>query len=98
MNTFVAVLLTIGILFTFAGCVGLLRFTSAYIRVQTATRCVTAGTLFILLAVMAHFGLHANTMKALLCLVFLLLTAPVAAHAIAKALKMDEEKKDSGIL
>jgi len=45
---------------------------------------VTMGTCSILFGSFLIVGFTAAGMKALLCIVFLMLTAPVAAHAIAR--------------
>src|SRR5210317_1117645 len=74
----------IGIAFDFFGCLGLVRLPDVYNRLQAATKCVTMGTCSILFGSFLIVGFTAAGMKALLCIVFLMLTAPVAAHAIAR--------------
>jgi multicomponent Na+:H+ antiporter subunit G len=73
-----------GIFFNFFGCLGLLRFPDIYNRLQAGTKCVTFGTIFILLGVLIIFGFTAMGMKSFICLVFILITSPTAAHAISK--------------
>ncbi|MCM8783248.1 MAG: monovalent cation/H(+) antiporter subunit G [Candidatus Omnitrophica bacterium] len=80
----VFVLIIIGIAFDLFGCIGLVRMPDVYNRLQTSTKCVTLGTCSILFAVFVKFGFSAPGIKALLCIIFLLLTAPVSAHALAK--------------
>jgi len=77
--------IVIGITFDLFGCIGLIRMPDIYNRLQAATKCVTLGTCGILFAVFVKFGFSAAGIKALLCIVFLLLTAPVSAHALARA-------------
>ncbi|MCK5454454.1 MAG: Na+/H+ antiporter subunit G [Calditrichia bacterium] len=84
MSNLVIVLVSLGIFFNFAGCVGLLRFPDIYNRLQAATKCVTMGTILILLAVVVHFGWNSISLKALFCVIFIFLTAPTAAHAISR--------------
>ncbi len=74
----------IGIIFDFFGCVGLIRFPDVYNRLQASAKCVTLGTCGILLGLFCFKGLTATGIKALLCLAFILLTAPVSAHALAR--------------
>lgn len=74
----------IGIIFDFFGCVGLIRFPDVYSRLQASAKCVTLGTCGILLGLFCFKGLTATGIKALLCLAFILLTAPVSAHALAR--------------
>ncbi len=84
MSNLVIIFLSIGLFFNFAGCLGLIRFPDIYNRLQASTKCVTLGTIFILLAVVIHFGWNSISLKAILCVVFILLTSPTAAHAIAR--------------
>ena len=74
----------IGLAFDFFGCLGLIRLPDVYNRLQASTKCVTLGTCSILFgtALVARFS--ATGAKCLLCIFFLLLTSPVAAHAIAR--------------
>jgi len=77
--------IVVGITFDLFGCIGLIRMPDIYTRLQAATKCVTLGTCGILFAVFVKFGLSPAGIKALLCIVFLMLTAPVSAHALARA-------------
>ncbi len=74
----------VGIFFDLFGCVGLIRLPDVYNRLQASTKCVTLGTCSILFGVVIKFGFTAAGIKALICIVFLLLTSPVAAHALAR--------------
>jgi len=84
MSNLIIILVSIGLFFNFAGCTGLIRFPDIYNRLQASTKCVTLGTVLILLAVAIHFGWNSISIKAILCIVFVLLTAPTAAHAISR--------------
>ena len=78
------VLFGIGVAFTFFGCLGLLRLPDIYNRLQAATKSVTLGTCSILFGTFLVVGFTSQGFKALLCILFLLLTSPVAAHALAR--------------
>jgi len=78
------ILVIIGILFNIFGCIGLVRFPDVYNRLQASTKCVTLGTILLLVGVAIVSGSGATTAKAIICAVFILLTSPTAAHAIAK--------------
>lgn len=80
-----AVLIITGIVFDFFGCLGLIRFPDVYNRLQAAAKCITLGTSGILLGLFCYKGFSATGVKALLCMAFILLTAPVSAHALARA-------------
>jgi len=60
------------------------RFPDVYNRLQASTKCVTLGTVLLLIGVAVHSGVGPVAAKALICAVFILITAPTAAHAIAK--------------
>ncbi len=78
------ILVIIGILFNIFGCIGLVRFPDVYNRLQASTKCVTLGTILLLVGVAIVSGSGATVAKAIICAVFILLTSPTAAHAIAK--------------
>ena len=84
-NTIGTILIVVGLIFDFFGCLGLIRFPDVYSRLQASTKCITLGTCGILLGLVCFKGLNATGIKALLCLVFIILTAPVSAHALARA-------------
>ena len=79
------VLMASGLAFDLVGCIGLVRLPDVYNRLQAGTKCVTLGTFLLLLGVVAWCGLDAMGWKALLCIWFVAMTSPTAAHAIARA-------------
>ena len=79
------IFISIGIIFNFFGCLGLVRLPDVYNRLQASTKCVTLGTCFILFGVLIICGISATGIKAVICAVFILITSPTAAHAIARA-------------
>ena len=83
-ETIGSALIVIGLLFDFFGCLGLIRFPDVYTRLQAAAKCVTLGTCGILFGLFLFKGFTATGIKALLCMAFILLTAPVSAHALAR--------------
>ena len=86
MNDVIAAALLIigGAAMLLAG-VGVLRMPDLFMRMQAATKAATLGAGCSLLAVAAHFGELGVTTRAVLIIAFLFLTAPVAAHVIARA-------------
>jgi multicomponent Na+:H+ antiporter subunit G len=78
------ILMVIGVLFDIFGCIGLVRFPDVYNRLQAATKCVTLGTVALLVGVALISGWGPMSAKAVICAVFILITSPTAAHAIAK--------------
>ncbi len=87
MHEIAYLLVGVGLAFDLFGCIGLLRLPDVYNRAQAATKCVTLGTCMILLGVAvqaAGGGTWPMAVKALLCAAFILLTSPVAAHAVCR--------------
>ncbi len=78
------ILITIGVLFNIFGCIGLVRFPDVYNRLQASTKCVTLGTILLLVGVAVVSGSGPIGAKAIICAAFILITSPTAAHAIAK--------------
>ncbi|MGB9613623.1 MAG: monovalent cation/H(+) antiporter subunit G [Candidatus Margulisiibacteriota bacterium] len=75
----------LGVLFDLFGCLGLVRMPDVYNRLQAATKCATLGTCGILFGIFVVHGISEIGVKALLAIVFILLTAPTAAHALSRA-------------
>jgi multicomponent Na+:H+ antiporter subunit G len=78
------IFIVVGLMFDLFGCIGLVRLPDVYNRLQASTKCVTLGTCSILFGLFLFRGFTATGIKALLCIVFIMLTAPVSAHAIAR--------------
>jgi len=83
-ETLAQALIVLGLFFDLFGAIGLVRLPDVYNRLQAATKCVTLGTCLVLAGVFVHAGVSALGVKALLCALFILLTSPVGAHAIAR--------------
>lgn len=79
------IFLLIGISFDFFGCLGLVRFPDVYNRLHSSIKCVTLGTCSILFGLFLYKGFEPGGIKALLCIGFLLLTAPVSAHVLSRS-------------
>lgn len=80
-----SVLLIIGATFALLAGVGVLRMPDLFMRMQASTKASTLGIGCIIGAVAIHFGELGITTRALATVLFVFLTAPVAAHMIARA-------------
>lgn len=78
-------LLAIGSVFALLSSVGLVRFPDLFMRMQASTKATTLGIGCLMLAVAWHFGEIGVATRSLLVVLFVFLTAPVAAHMIARA-------------
>ena len=65
--------------------VGIVRMPDVYIRLQVASKASSLGVALLMLGVAAHFGELSVTVRAVLVVGFLFLTAPVSAHVIGRA-------------
>lgn len=85
MNEIIGIIfILVGLVFDIFGCIGLIRLPDVYNRLQATTKCVTLGTCSILLGTLLFKGFGPTGVKAILAIIFLLLTSPVAAHALAR--------------
>ncbi len=80
-----AVLIIIGATFMLLAAIGIVRMPDLFTRMQTATKGGSLGVVCTFLSVAVYFGEFAITLRALLIIAFSFLTAPVAAHMIARA-------------
>jgi len=78
------IFIAVGLAFDIFGCIGLTRLPDVYNRLQATTKCVTLGTCSILFGTLVIKGFNGTGVKAILCILFLALTSPVAAHALAR--------------
>jgi len=79
------IFIIIGLVFDFFGCLGLVRFPDVFNRLHSSIKCVTLGTSSILFGLFLYKGFTPAGIKAILCIVFLILTAPVSAHVLARS-------------
>lgn len=86
MSSWIGALLLLGgaLLCLFAA-IGVLRLPDFFMRMHAATKAGVAGCGLVLLGVAAFDGSAATWIKALLAVLFLLLTTPVAGHLIGRA-------------
>jgi multicomponent Na+:H+ antiporter subunit G len=80
-----ALLLVLGSLFSFVAALGMLRLPDTVIRMHAATKAGTLGAGLILIGEAFFYAELGITLRALAAIIFLLLTAPVAAHLIGRA-------------
>lgn len=74
-----------GAAFCFIAALGILRLQDVIIRMHAASKAGTLGSGMVMVAVALHFGGVDVVARAILCIVFLVITAPVASHMIGRA-------------
>jgi len=83
-NALGSALFLIGLFFNVVGCIGLIRLPDIYDRLHAAIKCITLGTCTVLLGTAVMADPWSLKIKCLLCLVFILIASPTAAHALAR--------------
>ena len=92
MTILISVLLLSGSAFILLAALGTLRFPDMLSWIHATTKATSFGLLLILIGVGLFFNSLLIYFKALLVIVFIYLTAPLAAHSIARA--GQAQKKD----
>lgn len=85
MEWIVGTLCLIGGAFALIAGLGVLRLPDVLIRMHASTKAGTLGSGLILAAVALFFQDAGMTAKVILAVLFLMLTAPIAAHMIGRA-------------
>lgn len=78
-------LVLMGGFFCFVAGLGILRLPDVLIRMHASTKAGTLGSGLILVAVAFFFADTGTITRAVATIIFLLITAPVAAHMIGRA-------------
>lgn len=85
LNVLAAVLIAGGAIFMLVAALGVFRLPDLLTRMHAATKAGTLGAGLLLVAVAIFYGELSLTARAVATILFLLLTAPVSAHAIGRA-------------
>ncbi len=80
-----AILLVSGSIFMFLSALGTLRFPDVFTRMHAATKASSFGVGLMLAACVIYFSDGWTIFQSLLIIIFIFLTAPVAAHMIGRA-------------
>ncbi|NCC21950.1 MAG: monovalent cation/H(+) antiporter subunit G [Alphaproteobacteria bacterium] len=81
----IASCLVAGSFFVFVAGLGILRMPDTLIRMHASTKAGTLGLGLVLIALMLSFAEPAVTARGTAAIIFVLITAPVAAHMIGRA-------------
>jgi multicomponent Na+:H+ antiporter subunit G len=88
----VMVFILLGSVFILIAAVGLLRFRDVFSRMHATTKATSFGMLLILIGVALHFLTFIALIKAVLVVLFIYLTAPLAAHSISRTINRPNKK------
>ncbi len=79
------VLAAFGVFLQIVAAVGVVRMPDLLTRMHASSKAATLGAALIILAAGIHFGGTGPVVRAILIILFLFITAPVAAHMIGRA-------------
>ncbi|MEW4368409.1 monovalent cation/H(+) antiporter subunit G [Paenibacillus kandeliae] len=83
----IAILIVLGAVLSVLSAFGIIRFPDVYLRAHAATKSATLGVLFVLTGAFLFFWVYDGypSMRILLAIVFVFITAPIAGHLNARA-------------
>jgi multicomponent Na+:H+ antiporter subunit G len=84
-------LILAGSFFILVAALGLLRFRDIYSRMHAATKATSFGILLLVAGAGLYFASWEVAIKAVLVVLFVYLTAPLAAHSIAKSFRKEDD-------
>ena len=82
---FVSALVLVGCLFCILAAIGVVRMPDLLVRMQSATKAGTLGVACTAAAAAIHFNSPATSAEAVILILLLFLTAPIASHLIGRA-------------
>ncbi|MBX3045063.1 MAG: monovalent cation/H(+) antiporter subunit G [Candidatus Kapabacteria bacterium] len=89
VELFAGIALLIGSLFILISAIGLIKMPDIFLRMSATTKAVTFGVSFVLIGASIFFGDIGTITRSVVIILFLFLTAPVAAHMIGRAAYFD---------
>lgn len=84
------ILLLFGSLLILVSAIGILKMPDLYMRMSATTKASTLGVGFIMLGTALYWESISITARVLVIIAFLMTTAPIAAHLIARAAYLDD--------
>ena len=85
LNIIIILCLASGLFFFFVGVVGLIRMPDVFSKMHATTKCDTMGAGLVFFGLILWQGFSFVSLNILVILIFVWLTNPTAAHAIAKS-------------
>lgn len=77
-----------GAFFILVSAIGLIRFSDLFMRMHATTKATSFGLLLLIIGAGIFFHSATVWIKAVLVVVFIYLTAPLASHSIAQSTKI----------
>jgi multicomponent Na+:H+ antiporter subunit G len=93
-----SIALILGSLFMLVAAIGVVKLSDVYMRMHAITKAASLGAILMLLAVYVWHPQWIVFIEALMVVLFVILTAPIAAHMIAKAAHQSGMPKGPGYI
>lgn len=80
----VVLLMLIGVLLILIAAIGLVRMPDLFLRASASSKGATLGVAAVMVASALHFNEMSATSRAIVVIIFMMLTTPLAAHMIGR--------------
>jgi multicomponent Na+:H+ antiporter subunit G len=87
----ISLFIFLGSAFILIAAIGIIRFGDLYSRMHATTKATSFGILLLIIGVSIFFNTGIVFLKAVLILVFIYLTAPLASHSIARSFRKNKD-------
>ncbi|TVR42997.1 MAG: monovalent cation/H(+) antiporter subunit G [Bacteroidia bacterium] len=84
MEWIVSILLISGSLFMLVAAIGVVKLSDVYMRMHAITKAASLGAILMLAAVLLWYPQWIVAIEALMVVLFVILTAPIGAHMLAR--------------
>lgn len=95
MSFLAGTFIILGSFFSLIATLGILKFSSFYMRVHAASKASTLGVIFLLIGLSDYFSTTEVYLKSFLVVLFLLLTIPAGTHALVKSRYREDIKRET---
>lgn len=87
-------LFLLGAFFILVSALGVIRFPDLYTRMHATTKATSFGLMLIILGTALYFNSGVIWIKAILVIVFIYLTTPLASHAVSQSKKSKKNEPE----
>lgn len=95
MEIVIGILILVGAFFMLISALGILRFKDLFSRMHASTKATSFGLLLLIIGVSLYFNMWPVYLKSILIIIFIYLTAPLAAHSLAKSFLESKKSRQS---
>lgn len=96
IEIFISIFLLLGSFFTLIAALGVIRLPDVYMRMHAITKASSLATIFFLIALMIAHPTARIVLGSVLLLLFIVLTAPISSHFLARVAHLMQVKMAKG--